>query len=112
MWFRQGRSYAMRILSSLEVAVLSEDFERDAHGIGPEEEQNDSGEELPAAKELKLVLEVSGIAGLSCDRQEGKLADALGQIVAKKHGKGIKSSAGYVGASNLRVRDNCILNEA
>jgi hypothetical protein len=43
-------------LSVLEVMSLSEDFERDAHGIGPEEEQKDSGEEYPATKELKARL--------------------------------------------------------
>ena len=48
-----------------------------------------SGEISPAAKELKLVIEVSKIVGLSCDGHEGKLAEVLGQIVAKKHGKDI-----------------------
>jgi hypothetical protein len=44
-------------------------------------------EDSPAAKELKFTLNVSGIAGLSCDRQEWKLAGILGQIIAKKYGK-------------------------
>jgi hypothetical protein len=48
-----------------------------------------SGEILPVAEELKLVIEVNRIASLSCDGQEGKLVDVLGQIVAKKHGKDI-----------------------
>jgi hypothetical protein len=48
-----------------------------------------SGEDSPTVKELKLMFEVSGIAGLSCDGQEGKLVDVLGQIVAKKHGKDV-----------------------
>ena len=30
-------------------------------------------------------MEVSGIAGLSCDEQIGKLKEVLGQLVAKKH---------------------------
>jgi hypothetical protein len=44
-------------------------------------------EDSPVAKELKFTLDVSGIAGLSCDRQEMKLAGILGQIIAKKYGK-------------------------
>jgi hypothetical protein len=58
------------------------------------------------------VLEVRGIVGLSCDGHEGKLTDVLGQIVAKKHGKGVSSSAGYDEDNNMRLRDNCIINEA
>jgi hypothetical protein len=111
--------------ASLGVAVLA-DFVREAQGIGPKilalgEVLPTAKEDLPTAKELKLVFEVSGIAGLFCDGQEGKLADALGQIVAKKHGKGgkgsreisnLSSSVGYVGGSNQRVRAIRILNEA
>jgi hypothetical protein len=37
------------------------------------------------AEELKLAMEVSGIAGLSYDKQIGKLNEVLGQLVAKKH---------------------------
>jgi hypothetical protein len=43
-------------------------------------------EDSPTAKELKLALEVNGIASLSCDGQERKLAKALGLIITKKHG--------------------------
>ena len=64
--------------ASLGVAVLS-DFVWDALEIGLEILV--SREVLPSAKELKLVFEVSGIADLSCDGQEGKLVDALGQII-------------------------------
>ena len=79
------------------------------------------GEVSPVVKELKLALEVSGIAGLSCDGQEGKLAEVLGQIVAKKHGKEVEGlrefsnlslSARLVGGSNQQVRVSRIINEA
>jgi hypothetical protein len=39
-------------------------------------------------------MEFKGIVGLSCDGQEGKLADVLGQLVVEKHGKGASSLAG------------------
>ena len=70
--------------SPLNVAVLF------MHGLGAESLGTRPLREISlAAKELKLVIEVSGIAGLSCDGQEGKLVDVLGQIVAKKHRKDI-----------------------
>ena len=77
-------------------------------------ERNDQGKGLdsPASKELKLVWEVKGIAGLSCDGQEGKLKDVLGKLVANKHGKGAVSSAGYDAESNLRLGDDCFFYEA
>jgi hypothetical protein len=53
-----------------------------------------SGEESRTTKDLRLVMEVRGIVGLSCDGQEGKLADVLGQLVAEKHGKGASLLAG------------------
>jgi hypothetical protein len=58
--------------------VLSEDLKRYDQGKGSEVQYKVSEEESLAIKELKLVLEVKGIAGLSCDGQEGKLTDVLG----------------------------------
>lgn len=58
-----------------------------AHGSGKKlAGKGESRVSSPAAEELKLVIEVSGIAGLSCDGQEGKLVEVLGQLVAKNHG--------------------------
>jgi hypothetical protein len=54
--------------ASLGGAILF-DFARDAQGIGPK--LLVSGEASPTTKELKLMLEVSKIAGLSCDGKEG-----------------------------------------
>jgi hypothetical protein len=79
-----------------------------------------SGEASPTTKDLKLMLEVSKIAGLSCDGKEGKLVEVLGQNVAKKHGKGVEGSrefsnlsflAGLVGGSNQQVKVSRIINE-
>jgi hypothetical protein len=104
--------------ASLGGAILS-DFAQVAQGIGPE--LSVSREASPAAKELKLALEVNGIAGLSCDGNEGKLAEVLGQIIAKQHGKGVEGlrefsnlsfSAWLVGGSNQQVRVSRIINEA
>jgi hypothetical protein len=66
--------------SQIEVVVMAEDIER-----------KEQGQEsmAPASKDLKLVWEVKGIAGLSWDRQEGKLKDVLGQLVTNKSGAGL-----------------------
>ena len=63
-------------------------------------------------QELKLVWDVREIAGLSCDGQEGKLKDVLGQIVANKQGKRDSSLAGHEEVSNMRLRDDCNFYEA
>jgi hypothetical protein len=76
-------------------------------------EQKDQGKGALslASKELKLVWEVKGIAGLSCDGQEGKLKGVLGQLVANKYGKGDSSSVGFEADNNMRLRDDCIFYE-
>jgi hypothetical protein len=66
----------------------------------------------PAAEELKLTLEVNGIAGLSCDGQVRKLARALGQIIAQKHGIVVEELTGFNGGSNQQVRGSNIVYEA
>jgi hypothetical protein len=53
------------------------------------------------AEELKLTLEVGGIAGMTCDGQVGHLKEVLGQLVAEKHGKGIGGE-----------RDSHVINES
>ena len=66
----------------------------------------------PTTEELKLALEVSGIASLSCDGQERKLAGALGQIIAQKYGKEVEELIGFNGESNQQVRGSNIVYEA
>ena len=80
-----GESFCDRVSHSpLKAAVLS------AHGSGSETSRTGvSREDSLIAKELKLMFEVSVVVGLSCDGQEGKLADVLGQIIAMKHGKDV-----------------------
>jgi hypothetical protein len=53
------------------------------------------------AEELKLALEVGGIVGMTCDGQVGHLKEVLGQLVAKKHGRGIGGE-----------RDSHVINES
>jgi hypothetical protein len=85
------------------VESLLEDIERKDQG---------KGALSLASKELKLVWEVKGIAGLPCDGQEGKLKGVLGQLVANKYGKGDSSLVGFEADNNMRLRDDCIFYEA
>lgn len=67
--------------------VLSSPLRAEAMGSGVESSGMGAlGEFSPVVKELKLVLEVCGVAGLTCDGQERKLLDVLGQVVAAKRG--------------------------
>jgi hypothetical protein len=85
--------------SQIEVESLPEDIEqKDQRKL----------EISPVSKELKLVWEVKGIAGLSCDGQEGKLKGVLGQLVANKYGEGDSSSTGFEADGNIRLKDDCI----
>jgi hypothetical protein len=52
-------------------------------------------EDSPVAKELKLVLEVIGLTGLSCDGQEGRLVGVLGQIIVQKYRKAREELSGF-----------------
>jgi ABC-type glucose/galactose transport system permease subunit len=45
-------------------------------------------------EELKLVMETSGIAGLSYEGQIGKLEKVLGQLVAEKQGRDTRGERG------------------
>jgi hypothetical protein len=63
------------------------------------------GLESHAAKDMKLAWAVKGIAGLSCDRQEGKLKQVFGQIVVDKYGGGAAVPTGVNTDDNLGVRD-------
>jgi hypothetical protein len=74
-------SYCLRVAQGIRLELLT-------RGEVPLVVNKDS----PAAKELKIALEVSRIAGLSCDGQERKLTEVLGQIIAKKHGKEAEGS--------------------
>jgi hypothetical protein len=68
-------------------------------------------EDSLAAKDLKLVLEVSGIVGLSCDGQVRKLAGVL-EIIAKKYGKEGEQLSGLIVEENQQVRGTTCVNEA
>ena len=70
-------------------------------GTGNQEEDLTS----PASKDLKLVWNLKGIAGISCDGQEGKLKEIFGQIVVDKYGEGASSSTRGEVDGNLGMRD-------
>ena len=69
-------------------------------------------EDSLAAKELKLVLEVNGIAGLLCDGQVRRLAEVLGQIIAKKYRKEEVQLRGINAKDNQQVRGTDFVNKA
>jgi hypothetical protein len=69
-------------------------------------------EDSPAARELQLALEDSGIAGLSCDGQMRKLAGVLGQIIAKKHGLEGEQQGGFFEGDIHQVRGSMFVNDA
>jgi hypothetical protein len=72
-----------------------------------------SGKEVsPAARELHLALEDSGIAGLSCDGQMRKLAGVLGQIIAKKYGMEGEELCGIFEGDIHQVRGTMVVNDA
>jgi hypothetical protein len=68
-------------------------------------------EDSPIAMDLKLVLEDSGIAGLSCDGQMRKLAEVLGQIIAKKYGENEEHLSGFNVEDNHQVRGSNFVND-
>jgi hypothetical protein len=78
------------------------------------EELPDQGTEpdSPASKVLKLVWDVKGTAGISCDGQVGKLKEVFGQLVDIKYGKGASSSAGEDAVCNEQMRDDGSFYEA
>ena len=51
-------------------------------------EVNEELESSPVLQELLLVKEVSRLAGLSCDGQEGLQEECFKWILAEKHGQG------------------------
>jgi hypothetical protein len=51
-------------------------------------EVNEESESSPVIKELPLVKEISGFAGLSCDGQEGLQEECFKRILVEKHEKG------------------------
>ena len=69
-------------------------------------------EDSLAARELKYVLEVNGIAGLSCDGQMRRLVEVLGQIIARKYGKEEEQLRGLNVEDNQQVRGSNFVNEA
>jgi hypothetical protein len=69
-------------------------------------------EDSPVARELKLALEDSGIAGLSCNGQVRKLSGILGHIIAKKHGKDGKLLSGLNDDDNQQAMGSNFVNEA
>jgi hypothetical protein len=69
-------------------------------------------EDSPAARELQLALEDSGIAGLSCDGQMRKLAGVLGQIIAKKYGLEGEQQGGFFEGDIHQVRGSMFVNDA
>ena len=83
----------------------------DAEVLTEEQLEQGTRSVSPALKDLKLVWDVKGIAGLSCDGKEGKLKEVLGQLVDNKYGKGASSSAG-VDDGNMRMRDDGIFYKA
>jgi hypothetical protein len=84
----------------------------EAGNLSEEQLVQGTGPVSPASKEVKFVWDVKGIAGLSCGGQEGKLKEVLGQLVAKKYGKGASSLAGVDTDGNMRLRDDGIFYEA
>jgi hypothetical protein len=80
----------------------------------PLEEQLVQGIDLvsPISKDLKLVWDVKGTAGLSYDGQEGKFKELLGQIVTNKYGERVSSSSGVDTDDNMGMRDEDIVYEA
>jgi hypothetical protein len=69
-------------------------------------------EDSPAARELQLALEDSGIAGLSCDGQMRKLAGVLGQIIAKKYGLEGEQQGGLLEGDIHQMRGSMFVNDA
>jgi hypothetical protein len=78
------------------------------------EELLDQGTDLepPAVKYMKSAWAVKGIAGLTCDGQEGKLEEVFGQIVADKFGGGAAAPAGAIADDNMGTRDEDFSYEA
>ena len=74
-------------------------------------------EDSPVSKNLKLAVEVSNVAGLSCDGQEGLKVDCLKRIVVEKKvtgrgGGSVSSNVQQEEDSNLREWGNCSDYEA
>ena len=69
-------------------------------------------EDSIAARELKYVLEVSGIAGMSCEGQMRRLTEVLGKIITRKYGKEEIHLRGLNAEDNQQVRGSNFVNEA
>jgi hypothetical protein len=61
---------------------------------------------------MKTAWAVKGIAGLTCDGQEGKLEEVFGQIVEDKFGGGAAIPAGVIADDNMGTRDEDFSYEA
>jgi hypothetical protein len=68
-------------------------------------------EDSPYAMDLKLALEDSGIAGLSCDGQMRELAGVLDQIIAKKCGNNGEHLSGLNVEDIHQVRGSIFVND-
>jgi hypothetical protein len=68
-------------------------------------------EDSPYAMDLKLALEDSGIAGLSCDGQLRELAGVLDQIIAKKYGNNGEHLSGLNVEDIHQVRGSIFVND-
>jgi hypothetical protein len=69
-------------------------------------------EDSPVAKELSFTIDVSGIAGLSCEGKVRKLAGILGQIIAKKYGKEGEDLSGLNAEHNQQVTGSNFVYDA
>ena len=78
----QGHSKG--IANSIGVNYLEGDKEETPVTVSRCNEREDS----PVSKILKMAVEVSNYAGLSCDGQEGLKEECLKQIVMEKYGAG------------------------
>jgi hypothetical protein len=71
--------------------LLGEDEELGSLG-GMENQEEDLG--CPMPKNLKLIWDVKGTAGISCGGQVRKFKEVFGLIVADKFGEGASLSTG------------------
>jgi hypothetical protein len=122
----RGVSSSLGILGKPLVVNVTNMVSGESEGIGISEEmvaQEGMSEDIdwktqgislssPVVKEMKRVWEVREVAGLSCDGQEGKLKDTLGQIVVNKYGNVASSSAEGEAENITRLRDDCSFYEA
>jgi hypothetical protein len=89
----------VKLVGGMEETVLEEVGIDDGAGL-----VSDETEDPYVNNKMKLTLEVSSVAGLSCDGQEERKEECLRRIVIEKHEKG--KGGGSVSSDFQQEEDN------